>query len=131
MITPEKINRIQQITVLIKRLTTELSLLTETSEGTSQLTTNPEIILDMVTQVFGINPRVPSRKHSTAIVRFAATYLLKKYSRLTNKEISVLQGGVEHSVIRYRMAEARNMLDVDEDFRRKIGECMNRLELLT
>lgn len=129
--TVESIERIQQITVQIKRLSSELSILTGMSHnGLKDVTNNPNFIVDIVTDVFQFDPRVKSRKAGFSIARYAATYLLKKYTALTRKEISEYQNGVEHSVVSYRIAEAKKLLDVDHDFRNKVKECMSRIEMM-
>lgn len=130
MKTTDKEKRIQQVTTQIRMLTNELAMLVGiVDNGIKDVTSNPEVILDIVMKVFGTNPRTAGRKNDVVIARFAATYLMRRYTRLRNEDISKLQGGVEHSVVNYRVTQAKNLIDTNEDFRNKINECMSQIEM--
>jgi chromosomal replication initiation ATPase DnaA len=135
MTDKEKLQRIAQLTITISTATRELSVLTGLTDS-SPLDTRPEYIISVVTGVFGENILQKGandkllRKHTTTVARHTARYLMKKYTRLADKDISKATGGVEHSVIRYSVSEVRKYIDTDEQFREKLLECIEKIELI-
>lgn len=135
MTDKEKLERIRQLTTTITAASRELAVLTGLTDS-SPLDTRPEYILNVTAGVFGENILARGedgkllRKHTTTMARHTARYLMKKYTRLTDTEISRATGGVEHSVIRYSVSEVKKYIDTDEQFREKLLQCIEKIELI-
>jgi chromosomal replication initiation ATPase DnaA len=65
-----------------------------------------------------------TRKHSVTDSRAAICYLLRKYSRLTLKEIgSNIRPDYDHTSVIYMIQKSKDLIDTEFDFRHNIQKC--------
>lgn len=65
-----------------------------------------------------------TRKHSVTDSRAAICYLLRKYSRLTLKEIgSTIRPDYDHTSVIYMVQKAKDLIDTEYEFRYNIKRC--------
>ena len=65
-----------------------------------------------------------TRKHNVTDSRAAICYLLRKYTRLTLKEIgSTIRPDYDHTSVIYMVQKAKDLIDTEYEFRHNIKLC--------
>jgi len=135
MTDKEKLEKISLLVRKIYEYNLEISMILGNTHEKS-LKSNPEFIIRIVEDVFKINISVRqdngklSRNFKVAEARHAARYLLNRYRILNNTEIALYTGGTEHSVVNWSIRKVREGLETNEDFKKKVIKCIEKIEII-
>lgn len=79
-------------------------------------------LVELVSDVFDEDISVKSRRSAVVFARKAATYILKKYTPLSLKEIAPYVGVNDHTTVLYNIKTAINLMETEDWYRLKMEE---------
>jgi chromosomal replication initiation ATPase DnaA len=87
-------------------------------------------IVKLVEESFECNVMKRDRSLTTTFGRKAAAYLLKRYTKLSLKEISAYSGTKDHTTAIHNIKQANNLIDTEDWFKDKMKRICQKIELI-
>ena len=113
-----------KITMMLESLSIQLGM---ESNGLSYVSVNPVTVLTVIKEHFGVDVNVKTRKREWARAREVASYLLKKYTLLSLKEIAEHVGLNDHTSSLYHIRKVSGFLEIDKEFKLMMDQLENKL----
>ena len=113
-----------KISLMLESLSIQLGM---EGSGLNYVSINPVTVLTVVKEQFGVDVNVKTRKRDYARAREVASYLLKKYTLLSLKEIAEHVGLTDHTSSLYHIRKVSGFLEIDKDFKLMMDELENKL----
>jgi chromosomal replication initiation ATPase DnaA len=113
-----------KISLMLESLSIQLGM---EGNGLNYVSINPVTVLTIVKEHFGVNVNVKTRKREYARAREVASYLLKKYTLLSLKEIAEHIGLKDHTSALYHIKKVSGFLEIDKEFKLMMDELENKL----
>jgi chromosomal replication initiation ATPase DnaA len=113
-----------KISLMLESLSIQLGM---EGNGLNYVSVNPITVLTIVKEHFGVDVNVKTRKRTYARAREVASYLLKKYTLLTLKEIAEHIGLKDHTSALYHIRKVSGFLEIDKEFKSMMDELENKL----
>ena len=113
-----------KISLMLESLSIQLGM---EGNGLNYVSVNPITVLTVVKEHFGVDVNVKTRKRTYARAREVASYLLKKYTLLTLKEIAEHIGLKDHTSALYHIRKVSGFLEIDKEFKSMMDELENKL----
>lgn len=107
----------------------QLGLLGVDDEKPIGVDVNATEIVMLVNNAFECNISRRDRSLKTTFGRKAAAYLLRRYTKLSLKEISGYTGTNDHTTAIHNIKQANNLIDTEDWFKTKVKILCNKLEL--
>ena len=86
-------------------------------------------IVKLVDEVFECDVLKRDRSLKTTFGRKAAAYLLRRYTKLSLKEISAYTGTKDHTTAIHNIKQANNLIDTEDWFKDKMKKVCQKIEL--
>ena len=86
-------------------------------------------IVKLVDEEFECDVLIKDRSLKTTFGRKAAAYLLRRYTKLSLKEISQYTGTSDHTTAIHNIKQANNLIETEEWFKTKLKKLCLKLEL--
>ena len=86
-------------------------------------------IVKLVDEVFECDVLKRDRSLKTTFGRKAAAYLLRRYTKLSLKEISGYTGTKDHTTAIHNIKQANNLIDTEDWFKDKMKKICQKIEL--
>lgn len=86
-------------------------------------------IVKLVDEVFECDVLKRDRSLKTTFGRKAAAYLLRRYTKLSLKEISAYTGTKDHTTAIHNIKQANNLIDTEDWFKDKMKKICQKIEL--
>jgi chromosomal replication initiation ATPase DnaA len=86
-------------------------------------------IVKLVDEVFECDVLKKDRSLRTTFGRKAAAYLLRRYTKLSLKEISAYTGTKDHTTAIHNIKQANNLIDTEDWFKDKMKKVCQKIEL--
>jgi chromosomal replication initiator protein len=124
----EVINRLRKLHNMVDEINTitkEIGMRDRmsTSINASYFSLKPSSIVDYVNKRFNVNVALRTRKQEVVFARQVSMHLLKKFTRLSMKEISQYAGTTDHSTVIAGLKRLNNLLETEEATRMIVEEC--------
>ena len=87
-------------------------------------------IVKLVDEVFECDVLKKDRSLKTTFGRKAAAYLLRRYTKLSLKEISAYTGTKDHTTAIHNIKQANNLIDTEDWFKNKMKIICQKIELV-
>ena len=87
-------------------------------------------IVKLVDEVFECDVLKKDRSLKTTFGRKAAAYLLRRYTKLSLKEISAYTGTKDHTTAIHNIKQANNLIDTEDWFKDKMKKICKKIELV-
>jgi chromosomal replication initiation ATPase DnaA len=87
-------------------------------------------IIKLVDECFECNVLKKDRSLKTTFGRKAAAYLLRRYTKLTLKEISAYTGTKDHTTAIHNIKQANNLIDTEDWFKDKMKRICQKIEII-
>lgn len=113
-----------KISLMLESLSIQLGI---EGNGLKYVSVNPVSVLTIVKENFGVDVNVKTRKREYARAREVASYLLKKYTLLSLKEIAEHIGLKDHTSALYHIKKVSGFLEIDKEFKLMMDELENKL----
>lgn len=113
-----------KISLMLESLSIQLGM---EGNGLSYVAINPVTVLTIIKEHFGVDINVKTRKKEFARAREVASYLLKKYTLLSLKEIAEYVGLTDHTSSLYHIKKVSGFLEIDKEFKLMMDELENKL----
>lgn len=113
-----------KISLMLESLSIQLGM---EGNGLSYVAINPVAVLTIIKDHFGVDVSVKTRKKTYARAREVASYLLKKYTLLTLKEIAEHVGLTDHTSSLYHIRKVSGFIEIDNDYKLMMDELENKL----
>ena len=113
-----------KISLMLESLSIQLGM---EGNGLKYVSVNPVSVLTIVKENFGVDVNVKTRKREYARAREVASYLLKKYTLLSLKEIAEHIGLKDHTSALYHIKKVSGFLEIDKEFKLMMDELENKL----
>lgn len=85
----------------------------------------PAIIVEYVNNKFGCEISRKTRKQEVVFARNVCMYLLKKFTRLSLKEIAQYLGAIDHSTVIHGLKRLQDLMDTEDTTRMMVAQCEN------
>ena len=86
-------------------------------------------IVKLVDEVFECDVLKKDRSLKTTFGRKAAAYLLRRYTKLSLKEISAYTGTKDHTTAIHNIKQANNLIDTEDWFKDKMKRICQKIEI--
>ena len=86
-------------------------------------------IVKLVDEVFECDVLKRDRSLKTTFGRKAAAYLLRRYTKLSLKEISAYTGTKDHTTAIHNIKQANNLIDTEDWFKDKMKRICQKIEI--
>ena len=86
-------------------------------------------IVKLVDEVFECDVLKKDRSLKTTFGRKAAAYLLRRYTKLSLKEISAYTGTKDHTTAIHNIKQANNLIDTEDWFKDKMKKICKKIEI--
>ena len=86
-------------------------------------------IVKLVDEVFECDVLKKDRSLKTTFGRKAAAYLLRRYTKLSLKEISAYTGTKDHTTAIHNIKQANNLIDTEDWFKDKLKRICQKIEI--
>jgi len=113
-----------KISMMLESLSLQLGM---EGNGLSYVSINPVTVLTVIKDHFGVDVNVKIRKKEFVRAREVASYLLKKYTLLTLKEIAEHVGLNDHTSSLYHIRKVSGFIEIDKDFKLMMDQLENKL----
>lgn len=113
-----------KISMMLESLSLQLGM---EGKGLSYVSVNPVTVLKVIKDHFGVDVNVKTRKREWARAREVASYLLKKYTLLTLKEIAEHVGLTDHTSSLYHIRKVSGFIEIDNEFKSMMDELETKL----
>ena len=113
-----------KISMMLESLSIQLGM---EGNGLSYVSINPVTVLTVIKDHFGVDVNVKTRKREWARAREVASYLLKKYTLLTLKEIAEHVGLNDHTSSLYHIRKVSGFIEIDNEFKSMMDELETKL----
>ena len=87
-------------------------------------------IVKLVEEVFECDVLKKDRSLKTTFGRKAAAYLLRRYTKLSLKEISAYSGTKDHTTAIHNIKQANNLIDTEDWFKDKMKRICQKIEII-
>jgi len=87
-------------------------------------------IIKLVDEVFECDVLMKDRSLKTTFGRKAAAYLLRRYTKLSLREISAYTGTKDHTTAIHNIKQANNLIDTEDWFKDKMKRICRKIELV-
>ena len=87
-------------------------------------------IVKLVDEVFECDVLKRDRSLKTTFGRKAAAYLLRRYTKLSLKEISAYTGTKDHTTAIHNIKQANNLIETEDWFKNKMKIICQKIELV-
>ncbi len=87
-------------------------------------------IVKLVDEVFECDVLKKDRSLKTTFGRKAAAYLLRRYTKLSLKEISAYTGTKDHTTAIHNIKQANNLIDTEDWFKDKMKRICQKIEIV-
>ncbi len=87
-------------------------------------------IIKLVDEVFECDVLMKDRSLKTTFGRKAAAYLLRRYTKLSLREISAYTGTKDHTTAIHNIKQANNLIDTEDWFKDKVKRICKKIELI-
>jgi chromosomal replication initiation ATPase DnaA len=87
-------------------------------------------IVKLVEEVFECDVLKKDRSLKTTFGRKAAAYLLRRYTKLSLKEISAYSGTKDHTTAIHNIKQANNLIDTEDWFKDKMKKICQKIEII-
>lgn len=121
-------DQVKSIKILHKTLVNANLIHDQFAVGSVNSTITAHKLVDLVQDIFDIDISEKNRGKSHVFARKAAAYILKKYTKLSLKEIAPLIGVVDHTTVMYNVKTACDMIDTEDWYKNKIEEIEKEIE---
>lgn len=85
----------------------------------------PALIVEYVSERFGCELTAKSRKQEIVFARHVCMHLLKKFTRLSLKEIAQYFGSLDHSTVIHGIRKLQDLIDTEETTKALVEQCEN------
>jgi chromosomal replication initiation ATPase DnaA len=113
-----------KISLMLESLSIQLGM---EGNGLNYVSVNPITVLKVIKEHFEVDVNVKTRKRAYARAREVASYLLKKYTLLSLKEIAEHIGLKDHTSALYHIRKVSGFLEIDKEFKLMMDELENKL----
>jgi hypothetical protein len=86
-------------------------------------------IIQLVDECFECNVMKRDRSLRTTFGRKAAAYLLRRYTKLSLKEISAYTGTKDHTTAIHNIKQANNLIETEDWFKDKLKRICQKIEI--
>ena len=86
-------------------------------------------IVKLVDEVFECDVLKKDRSLKTTFGRKAAAYLLRRYTKLSLKEISAYTGTKDHTTAIHNIKQANNLIETEDWFKDKLKRICQKIEI--
>jgi chromosomal replication initiation ATPase DnaA len=87
-------------------------------------------IVSLVDETFECDVLKKDRSLKTTFGRKAAAYLLRRYTKLSLKDISIYSGTKDHTTAIHNIKQANNLIDTEDWFKDKLKRICQKIELI-
>jgi chromosomal replication initiation ATPase DnaA len=85
----------------------------------------PAIIVEYVNNRFGCDTAQKSRKQEVVFARHVCMHLMKKFTRLSLKEIAEYFNSLDHSTVIHGLRRLQDLIETEETTRMIVAQCEN------
>jgi chromosomal replication initiation ATPase DnaA len=113
-----------KITMMLESLSIQLGM---EGNALNYVSINPVTVVTVIKDHFGVDVNVKTRKKEYSRAREVASYLLKKYTLLSLKEIAEHVGLTDHTSSLYHIRKVSGFIEIDKDFKLMMDQLENKL----
>ena len=113
-------DQVKNLKILHKTLVNANMIHDQFAVGSINSTIKAHKLVDLVQDIFDVDISEKNRGKTHVFARKAAAYILKKYTKLSLKEIAPLIGVLDHTTVIYNIKTASDMIDTEDWYKEKV-----------
>jgi chromosomal replication initiation ATPase DnaA len=113
-------DQVKNLKILHKTLVNANMIHDQFAVGSINSSIKAHKLVDLVQDIFDVDISEKNRGKTHVFARKAAAYILKKYTKLSLKEIAPLIGVLDHTTVIYNIKTASDMIDTEDWYKEKV-----------
>jgi len=111
-----------ELSILVGEVTVSTDIVIEAMKNTFR-GISVQNVLDRYRPITQKQGRFKGDQERESTIRHAARYLFNQFSNMSMEKIGDITGSIDHSSVSRSIKKAKDLIDSDENFRKKIDNC--------